>query len=144
MPCSFDFDKIRFEGITEEGNRVTGEKLMKGIKETVALNLNFDFDKANLIPKNLDEVKKVALYLKNNVDQNIIITGHTDNAGTVDYNIDLSIKRAESVKRALVNFGIDQKRIQVIGKGESVPYVPNDSEENRFRNRRIEIELVKR
>ena len=144
LPCSFDFDKIRFEGITEEGNRVTGEKLMKGIKETVALNLNFDFDKANLIPKNLDEVKKVALYLNNNVDQNIIITGHTDNVGTVDYNIDLSIKRAESVKRALVNFGIDQKRIQVIGKGESVPYVPNDSEENRFRNRRIEIELVKR
>ncbi len=144
LPCSFDFDKIRFEGISTEGNKVTGEKLMKGIKETVALNINFDFDKYNLISKNLEEVKKVASYLKNNSEYNIIITGHTDNAGTVDYNMDLSIKRAESVKRALVNFGIDQKRIQVIGKGESVPYVPNDSEENRFRNRRIEIELVKK
>lgn len=144
LPCSFDYDKIRFEGIAEDGIKVTGEKLMKGLKETVALNLNFDFDKFNLVAKNLEEVKKVASYLKNNLDQNIIITGHTDNAGTVEYNMDLSIKRAESVKRALINFGIDQKRIQVIGRGETVPYVPNDSEENKLRNRRIEIELIKR
>jgi outer membrane protein OmpA-like peptidoglycan-associated protein len=144
LPCSFDYDKIRFEGIAEDGIKVTGEKLMKGLKETVALNLNFDFDKFNLVAKNLEEVKKVASYLKNNLDQNIIITGHTDNAGTVEYNMDLSIKRAESVKRALINFGIDQKRIKVIGRGETVPYVPNDSEENKLRNRRIEIELIKR
>jgi flagellar motor protein MotB len=144
LPCSFDYDKIRFEGFTDKGNRVTGEKFMKGLQETLAMNLNFDFDKTNLNAKNLEEVKKIANYLKSNSDNNIIITGHTDNAGTSDYNLDLSIKRAEAVKRALVNFGIDQKRVQAFGRGETMPYVPNDTEENRSRNRRIEIELVKK
>jgi flagellar motor protein MotB len=144
LPCSFDYDKIRFEGFTDKGNRVTGEKFMKGLQETLAMNLNFDFDRTNLNAKNLEEVKKIATYLKNNPDQNIIVTGHTDNAGSVDYNLDLSIKRAEAVKRALINFGIDQKRVQAFGRGETMPYVPNDTEENRSRNRRIEIELVKK
>jgi outer membrane protein OmpA-like peptidoglycan-associated protein len=71
------------------------------------------------------------------------ITGHTDNAGTSEYNMDLSVKRAEAVKRALVSLGVDPKRIQAIGRGETMPYVPNDTEENRTRNRRIELELIK-
>jgi outer membrane protein OmpA-like peptidoglycan-associated protein/uncharacterized protein YegL len=144
LPCSFDYDNIRFEGFTDKGNRVTGEKLMKGLQETLAMNLNFDFDKTNLNAKNLEEVKKIATYLKSNSDNTIIITGHTDNAGSSDYNLDLSMKRAESVKRALINFGIDQKRVQAFGRGETMPYVPNDTEENRSRNRRIEIDLIKK
>jgi outer membrane protein OmpA-like peptidoglycan-associated protein/uncharacterized protein YegL len=143
LPCSFDYDKIRFEGYTESGNKVTGEKTMKGLKETLALNVNFDFDKSIISPKYNDELKKIANYLNANPSYALIVTGHTDNAGTTQYNMDLSVKRAEAIKRALINLGVDQKRIQAIGKGETMPYVPNDTEENRSRNRRIELELIK-
>ena len=143
LPCSFDYDKIKFEGYTEQGYRVTGEKTIKGLKETLALNVNFDFDKIVISPRYNDELKKIANYLKLNPEYALSITGHTDNAGTSEYNMDLSVKRAEAVKRALVSLGVDPKKIQAIGRGETMPYVPNDSEENRSRNRRIELELIK-
>jgi len=72
----------------------------------------------------------------------IIISGHTDNFGEEDYNINLSKKRAESVKAALVKLGITPGRIATIGMGETDPITPNDTDNNRFRNRRIEVEIV--
>ena len=143
LPCSFDYEKIKFNGFTDLGNKTTGEKIMKGLKETLALNVNFDFDKALINPKYNDEIKKIANYLNHNTEYAIIVSGHTDNAGSTSYNYDLSVKRAEAIKRAFINLGVDQKRIQAIGKGETMPYVPNDTEENRYRNRRIEVELIK-
>jgi OOP family OmpA-OmpF porin len=62
--------------------------------------------------------------------------------GDDNYNIILSNKRAEAVKAALIKLGIASARIATIGKGESEPLTANDSESNRFRNRRIEVEIV--
>lgn len=143
IPCSFDYDKILIEGVTEQGITVRTTKNLKGFQETLALYLNFDNDKSTLNEKYLPEIDKIAHYLKSNPGLKIIISGHTDNQGSQDYNLQLSIKRAESIKSALIKKGINKSRIQAIGRGESEPLAPNDSEENRFKNRRIEIEIYK-
>ena len=71
------------------------------------------------------------------------IQGHSDNIGKRNYNINLSKKRADIVKDALVSKGIDEKRIRSVGFGSDYPRVPNDSEENRAINRRIDILRIK-
>jgi outer membrane protein OmpA-like peptidoglycan-associated protein len=69
----------------------------------------------------------------------IIVTGHTDDVGTNQFNQKLSLQRAESVRQKLISFGIDEAQVIVKGKGEEEPLVPNNSEEQRARNRRVEI-----
>lgn len=77
------------------------------------------------------------------VDQ-IIITGHTDNIGKPDYNIDLSLRRSESVKSYLTSLGYYENLIITIGKGDEFPIEDNSTEEGRKANRRIEIKIIYR
>ena len=72
----------------------------------------------------------------------IRIIGHTDDVGKDDYNQRLSEGRARSVKQEMVRRGIDPKRIETTGRGENDPIVPNDSEDHRQMNRRVEIEIL--
>lgn len=81
--------------------------------------------------------------LENNEDWTVDIVGYTDDTGDRQYNIDLSLKRAETVKTWLVNNGIDADRITTKGMGPDNPLVPNDSPENRAKNRRIEFVRTK-
>ena len=69
----------------------------------------------------------------------IVITGHTDDVGSYEYNKKLSLQRAGSVKQKLISFGIAGDQIQVKGMGEQQPLVSNDTESGRARNRRVEI-----
>ena len=69
------------------------------------------------------------------------IGGHTDTDGSEEMNVDLSRRRAQSVADYLINASIDKKRIVAVGYGSSTPISPNDSEENKARNRRIEFLL---
>jgi len=69
----------------------------------------------------------------------IIVTGHTDNMGGNAYNQQLSLNRAASVRQKLMSFGIDESQITIKGMGEEAPLVPNNSPENRAKNRRVEI-----
>ena len=72
----------------------------------------------------------------------IIAEGHTDSIGTDQYNEKLAIRRAESVKKYLVDKGVDPTRVYVEGKGEKQPVADNASAEGRAKNRRVEIEVV--
>jgi outer membrane protein OmpA-like peptidoglycan-associated protein len=67
------------------------------------------------------------------------IGGHTDNQGARGYNMKLSARRAEAVKAWLVAKGIAASRITTAGYGDTHPLVPNTSDENRARNRRVEL-----
>jgi type IX secretion system PorP/SprF family membrane protein len=83
--------------------------------------------------------------LKNNYpDKSIILEGHTDDVGEADKNQTLSVARAESVKAYMVSKGIAPERIITTGKGETVPLHPNDSDENREVNRRVEMQIVEK
>src|SRR5690606_648544 len=102
-------------------------------------NVFFDFDKTELKPESQSSLRRLYNFLKENPRLSIIITGHTDNVGQAAYNQHLSLQRAESVRDFLESQGIASSRLEVKGMGAQEPLKPNDSEENRAFNRRIEI-----
>ena len=85
---------------------------------------------------------KAVAVLKEYPDVRVNIVGHTDDVGAAEFNLDLSRRRAEAVKKYLVDHGIDSGRVTTEGRGSTDPDVPNDSEINRAKNRRIEFEIT--
>jgi outer membrane protein OmpA-like peptidoglycan-associated protein len=105
-------------------------------------NIFFEFNKFDLKETSVPELNKVVKFLQENPGLKVEVSGHTDNAGTAAYNQQLSLKRAQSVSGYLVTHGIDQKRIMQKGFGSERPLKPNDSEENKQINRRIEFKIL--
>jgi hypothetical protein len=99
----------------------------------------FDWDKANLSPQALSTIKQAADSFKASGTARITATGHTDTSGTPQYNMALSLRRAESVKGALVKEGVAPTAIAVIGRGEANLLVPTPDGVREPQNRRVEI-----
>ena len=112
------------------------------VKKFVLHNLFFATDKTDILPSSDAALQELYSLLNDNPDIRIRIIGHTDDIGRDDYNLRLSKGRSESVKREMVKRGIDANRIQTDGRGEQDPIVPNDSDEHRQMNRRVEIEIL--
>ena len=109
----------------------------------VVKGVKFDYKKWDVKPQfntNLDNIISV---LKNTQDLKIRVEGHTDNIGSEKYNLNLSKKRAESIKAYLVKKGIEESRITSMGHGFSKPRAGNDTKEGRALNRRAELIPVK-
>lgn len=106
----------------------------------VTYGITFDTNKADIKSESYATLKSAADVLKENADVRIKIVGHTDGDGDSALNLDLSNRRAVSVKNELVNsFGIDASRIETEGAGESNPVMPNDTPTNKAQNRRVEF-----
>lgn len=108
-------------------------------QEEVCIDLKvlFDFDKDVVKPKYHDDIKRVADFLQANPTFHGTIEGGTDAVGSEDYNQALSMRRAESVKKYLVdNFGIDASRLRTVGYGKLRPVETNLTAEGREQNRR--------
>lgn len=105
-------------------------------------NVFFDFDKSDLKQESFIELDNLAELLKKNITIRIEIGGYTDDKGDDKYNQSLSQKRAESVVSYLILKGIDKTRLMAKGYGESQPVVPNDTEENKAKNRRTELKVL--
>lgn len=103
----------------------------------------FDFDSDRLRPESTAELLQAVEFLQEYPDIRVEIQGHTDDVGPADYNLMLSQRRAEAVKKFLVEHGIDASRLIAKGYGETKPKVPNTSEENRAKNRRVEFRILK-
>lgn len=106
-------------------------------------DIYFDFDKYELVPLAYVELEKLVRLLKRHPHMAIEIRGHTDSIGPDQYNKYLSRKRAKSVVRYLMSRGIDPRRLSYKGMGETQPIAPNDTEEGRRRNRRIEFVILR-
>ena len=105
--------------------------------------LNFDFDKSVVKPQYFELLRNVKDYVEQN-NLKILIIGHTDSKGTDAYNMALGMRRAVAVRDKLLEFGLDPARIVgVESRGESQPIAPNDTDEGRFQNRRIEFEATR-
>ena len=70
------------------------------------------------------------------------VEGHTDSRGSNEYNMELSIRRANAVKNLLLQRGVADSRIEVVGFGETMPVATNDTEAGRQKNRRVEIKIA--
>jgi OmpA-OmpF porin, OOP family len=100
----------------------------------------FDVNSANIKPQSYGTLKEMANVLKENPDLRVKIVGHTDADGNDVSNLDLSQRRAASVKVALTKeFGIDESRMETDGKGESEPIDKNDKPAGKANNRRVEF-----
>ncbi|MEM9052093.1 MAG: OmpA family protein [Bacteroidota bacterium] len=119
---------------------------LKKIEEGSAIvlrNIFFDTDKDQLKIESLPELQELAAFLKANSSISIEISGHTDNLGADDYNKDLSLRRADAVKKYLVDReAISADRLQTEGFGASKPIESNDTEEGRAANRRTEFKVL--
>jgi OOP family OmpA-OmpF porin len=103
----------------------------------IDLKVEFDFDKDDVKPEYNDDIKRVADFLKANPTFHGTIEGGTDAVGSEEYNLGLSLRRAESVKKYLVdNFGIDSTRLKTVGYGKVKPIATNLTAEGRQINRR--------
>jgi Mg-chelatase subunit ChlD len=109
------------------------------------LDVNFDFDKAELQKASLPAVDNVVALMKAFPAMTIELRGHTDasnNTGDPDYNLKLSQRRADAVKKALVGKGVPEGRITANGFGERYPVADNSTDEGRARNRRTEFVIL--
>ena len=102
-------------------------------------NLYFDYDSDKILTTSNAEIERLMLFLKQNRNIKIKIVGHTDNQGSLAYNLDLSQRRAEALMNALINRGISADRLTAEGMGSTHPITTNNTEEGRAQNRRVEV-----
>jgi len=99
----------------------------------------FDFGKSDVKPESEAALKEVAKLLEANPALKVWVVGHTDNVGSVESNMTLSGARAASVVKALVQKGINAKRLAPHGAGPYAPVASNAADDGRARNRRVEL-----
>lgn len=104
----------------------------------------FDFDSDKVKDKFHPLLRNAVEVMKLNPGLTVEIQGHTDSVGSDGYNLDLSERRANSVKNALINHGVNSSRMTTIGFGESNPAESNATEEGRAYNRRVEFKRTDR
>ncbi len=140
-------DRIRFENgaamisnirIAVGAPDMRSKLLTEG--KLISYGIYFDVNKDVVKPESYPSIKEIATILKDNPDVKIKIVGHTDSDGDNNSNLDLSKRRAASVKNSLVkDFNIEEARIETDGKGENEPVAKNDSAVNKALNRRVEF-----
>lgn len=111
-------------------------------KAIVLHNLYFASFQTTILPESEAALQQLYEMLAGNPEVRIRITGHTDDVGTDEDNQVLSEGRAQSVRQAMIERGIDPARIEAEGRGEKEPVVPNTSDENRAKNRRVEFVIL--
>ena len=125
-------DPTRFDGVVMSP---------KEIKSFVLHNIYFATGKTRILDSSEPALNELYQFLVARPKQNIRIVGHTDNIGSERSNQILSEGRCQEVKQAMIDRGIQAERIEVEGRGETDPIVPNDNEDHRQMNRRVEIVL---
>jgi outer membrane protein OmpA-like peptidoglycan-associated protein len=122
---------------------VRAEDMQTAFSSGTSVNIygiHFDFDQATLRPDSKPSVDEIAKVLRARPGLRLKVVGHTDNRGSAGYNLDLSRRRAVAVASVLVQYyGIAPARLDPEGAGMTRPVAPNDREDGRAKNRRVEL-----
>lgn len=120
------------------------EDQLKEIKPGGSISLppiNFVYNQDELAVANMESFMQAVEFGQNGFA--VLVEGHTDDKGPDDYNLKLSMKRVERIKQLMMEMGVPEDNISVVGHGERQPLVPNDSDAHRLMNRRIEFKVFK-
>jgi outer membrane protein OmpA-like peptidoglycan-associated protein len=111
-------------------------------KNICLYDINYDNNKASIDAASRPKLDEIVKLLKKFPEMQMSIRGHADNIGKKEYNDELSQKRAKGVYDYLVSKGINKSRLTYQGYGSSKPIATNDTEEGRYKNRRVEFEIT--
>jgi outer membrane protein OmpA-like peptidoglycan-associated protein len=117
-------------------------EIARPIKVNELANLFFGFDQFSIKESENEKLQEVVRLMIEQTNLYIVVSGHTDNKGSSAYNLDLSKKRAISVKKFLVKNGISTDRIVIEFNGLSIPSDTNETNEGRAKNRRVEFKIL--
>ncbi|MGB9852967.1 MAG: OmpA family protein [Candidatus Kapaibacteriota bacterium] len=131
----------RKDSLWAEGFYDTSE-MWKDTGDSFVRPILFDFDKWDIKPESFAIIDEIVDQMMSRPRLRLEIQGHTDNIGTIEYNQKLSELRAKAVYDALVERGVDPKRLRWRGFGMSQPVAPNDTEEGRALNRRTQFVIL--
>jgi outer membrane protein OmpA-like peptidoglycan-associated protein len=106
-------------------------------------NIQFEFNKSAFLATSKSALEKLYQFLATHSEYKAHFTGHTSNEGNSSYNLNLSKERAKAIYDYLIKKGISKDRLSYEGKGSNEPLFPNTSEENKSKNRRVEIKLIR-
>jgi len=123
-----------------ELKELNAQKTERGLVITLG-DVLFNTNKAQLKSDGMHNVQKLADFLKQYPQHKVLVEGHTDSTGSDSYNQELSDRRANAVRTALIDQGISSERVATRGYGEAYPVAGNDTAAGRQLNRRVEIIL---
>ncbi|HET9570487.1 MAG TPA: OmpA family protein [Bacteroidales bacterium] len=135
-------DKQAAELEAQLGSNAAVERIGEGIKVTFESGILFATGKSVLSESSKTALTKFSGTLKEYMDTNVMIYGHTDNTGSDNINQPLSENRAAAVKDYLVAQGVAASRITIKGMGSTAPVATNDTEAGRAQNRRVEVAIT--
>ncbi len=113
--------------------------------DKLTIRVNFNVDQAQIRKEDVGELQKAVAFVKKYPGHKVSVEGHTDSTGSEKYNQALSEKRAEAVKKYLLdNAATEADKIKTAGFGESKPIADNKTAKGRFENRRVEVLIFSR
>lgn len=134
--------RVAVEVAIKNAQSVDAKQTGRGLVLTLG-GVLFGFDSDQLTQEARLSVARVAGFLIALADRDALIEGHADSTGSASHNLDLSRRRAESIRDALVEFGVERDRLVAEGYGSLFPVADNSTEEGRERNRRVEIVILR-
>jgi len=126
----------------EKARRLEVEREENLRDEFENVDIHFEYDKFSLAPEARKILRKKYEYLAYHHKMTILIEGHCDERGTIEYNVALGDRRAKSARDYLIRLGVSQSRIETISYGEEMPLDPRHSEEAWARNRRAKFVII--
>jgi OOP family OmpA-OmpF porin len=130
------------EVLETELAELRADRTERGLVVTLGDEVLFDVDQAELKPGGMQQLARVAEFLREHPDRKVLIEGHTDSTAPDTYNLALSQRRANAVEDFLITQGVEPTRISAIGYGEQLPIATNDTAAGRQANRRVEIVVL--
>ncbi|HEX5049236.1 MAG TPA: OmpA family protein [Gammaproteobacteria bacterium] len=133
-----DAARERNQSLEQELANLRPKETERGLVLTLG-DVLFDTAQNALKPGAARTIQQLAMFMQDHPDRKVLVEGHTDARGSDEYNVQLSERRADSVRDALVGRGVPQDRIRTVGLGESYPVAGNDTAAGMQANRRVEI-----
>ncbi|HEX3010034.1 MAG TPA: OmpA family protein, partial [Bacteroidales bacterium] len=114
------------------------QKAMKLVNE---LRIQFKLNSDEVLDPQPEKIKALADILKKNPNIILVITGHTCNLGSYNYNYKVGLRRAKKVRQMFLKQDVPSTQMEIYSKAFKVPIAPNNSEVNRAKNRRVELDI---